>query len=233
MATETKQTTDLAPKPQLHIGEQGIKLSTLDELHRWANMVAGTPFAPKGMGAREIMVAVTYGAELGLTPHQSIQSVAVINGRPTLYGDAPLALMKGSGMLEDIEEYFEGEGDKLAAVCIIKRKDQKTPHTHRFSVQDAKDAGLWGKAGPWKQYPKRMLQMRARGFCGRDAFPDTLKGIVFEDEARDTEARIEHIRKPGQSASESLAESFVEIPDAQPTTLEQPSDMLINTGEAK
>lgn len=229
MATETKE---LAHKPQLNVGNSGIELRNIDEIVRWSNMVAGTPFAPKGMDARQIIVAVTYGLELGLTPHQAIQSIAVINGRPTLYGDAPLALIKGSGQLEDIDEKIEGEGDKMVAVCIIKRKDQKTPHTYRFSVQDAKDAGLWGKAGPWKQYPKRMLQMRARGFCARDAFPDILKGIIFEDEARDTSATVTQVRKPGQSASDAMAESLIDIPEPEVSNQsDQPSEMLIETGE--
>ena len=54
-----------------------------------------------------------------------------------------------------------------------------------FSEQDAKVAGLWGKSGPWKQYPKRMLQMRARGFNLRDNFADILGGLITAEEARD------------------------------------------------
>src|SRR6185295_12780043 len=50
---------------------------------------------------------------------------------------------------------------------------------------DAKTANLWGKAGPWTQYPKRMLQMRARGFGCRDCFPDLLRGIIIKEEAED------------------------------------------------
>jgi hypothetical protein len=55
----------------------------------------------------------------------------------------------------------------------------------QFSVADAKRAGLWGKSGPWTQYPRRMLQLRARGFALRDAFPDVLKGLVTAEEAQD------------------------------------------------
>lgn len=228
MATETQEIVVKAP---LDIGETGgIQLRTIDQVVRWSNMVAGTPFAPKGMDARQIVVAVTYGLELGLTPHQSLQSVAVINGRPTLYGDAPLGLVKGAGLLEDIIESFDGSGDNLTAVCSIYRKGQKTPHVCRFGVADAKAAGLWGKSGPWSQYPRRMLQMRARGFALRDAFPDVLKGLVTEEEARDTTATIEHVRKPGQSASDSLAESFAPEPIPESTA---PATQLFDESEAK
>jgi hypothetical protein len=57
--------------------------------------------------------------------------------------------------------------------------------TRSFSVADAKKASLWGKAGPWSNYPKRMLQMRARSWALRDAFPDVLRGIGIKEEQHD------------------------------------------------
>jgi hypothetical protein len=86
---------------------------------------------------------------------------------------------------EDVEEYFEGEGTpNPIAVCVAKRKGRK-PVVAKFSVEDAKRAGLWAKQGPWSAYPKRMMQMRARGFALRDAFPDVLKGLITAEEAQD------------------------------------------------
>jgi hypothetical protein len=55
-------------------------------------------------------------------------------------------------------------------------------------MDDAKAAGLLGKQGPWSQYPKRMRQMRARGFALRDVFPDVLKGMPVAEEVMDTPA---------------------------------------------
>ena len=83
------------------------------------------------------------------------------------------------------------------AVCVAKRKGRK-PVTARFSVEDAKRAGLWGKQGPWSAYPKRMMQMRARGFALRDAFPDVLKGMITVEEAQDypEEAKPRQVAKP-------------------------------------
>ena len=76
----------------------------------------------------------------------------------------------------------------MKAICILKRKhiDGSIEMIDReFSVLMAKRAGLWGKQGPWTQYPERMLQMRARGNCLRDAFPDVIKGIITKEEADD------------------------------------------------
>jgi len=70
------------------------------------------------------------------------------------------------------------------AVSTVKRKGME-PVSVTFTVGDAIRAGLWKKAGPWTQYPKRMLQMRARSFALRDAFPDVLRGLVATEELMD------------------------------------------------
>jgi hypothetical protein len=57
-----------------------------------------------------------------------------------------------------------------------------------FSVADAKRANLWGKKGPWTQYPARMLKWRARGFNLADNFGEVLKGLKTIDELMDTPA---------------------------------------------
>ena len=57
--------------------------------------------------------------------------------------------------------------------------------TRSFSKQDAINAGLWGGSDPWKKYPRRMLQMRARGWCLRDAVPHLLAGVYAEGELID------------------------------------------------
>ncbi|MFT8851557.1 recombinase RecT [Acetobacter orientalis] len=163
-----------------------IQISSFNELMRFAEIAAGSGMVPKDyMGKPSaILIAVQMGSELGLAPMQSMQNIAVINGRPSVWGDALLGLVKASPVCDDVVETLEGEGDKTTAICVAKRKG-KAPVEARFSVQDAKDAGLWSKPGPWKQYPKRMLQMRARGFALRDAFPDVLRGLITAEEAGD------------------------------------------------
>jgi hypothetical protein len=110
-----------------------------------------------------------------------MQNIAVINGRPSLWGDALLALCKASPVCEYILEECDGQ----VAVCTAKRRGDPAPVVREFSMEDAKRAGLAGKQGPWTQYPKRMLQMRARGYCLRDAFPDVLKGMAVAEEEQD------------------------------------------------
>lgn len=168
----------------------GFAPTTLTEAIEFSKMLSSSTMVPKQYQNKpeDILVACQWGYELGLQPMQALQNIAVINGRPSVYGDAAMALVQASPMCEDISESIEGDGTpNPVAVCTAKRKG-RAPVVARFSVEDAKRAGLWGKQGPWTQYPKRMLQMRARGFALRDAFPDVLKGLITQEEARDIPA---------------------------------------------
>jgi hypothetical protein len=154
---------------------------------KFGEMVANSDFAPKDFRGKpaSCVLAIQAGAEIGLSPMQALQSIAVVNGRPSIFGDAALAVVKASPVCEYVTESVEGDGDQMVATCTAKRRGYPTPTVVRFSVADAKKASLWGKSGPWTQYPKRMLQMRARGFALRDAFPDALRGMVTAEEAHD------------------------------------------------
>ena len=165
----------------------GLALATFDDAFRFAKMVSQSEFAPKDFRgkAESCLLAIQHGSEVGLSPMQSLQSIAVINGRPTIWGDAALALVQSSPVCEYVREYVEGDGDNLAAVCEAKRRGYPAPTTVRFSVADAKKAGLWAKSGPWTQYPQRMLTLRARGFALRNAFADALRGLITAEEAQD------------------------------------------------
>ena len=163
-----------------------IQITSFDQLQRFAQIASKSGMVPTQYINKPdaVFIAVQMGSELGLAPLQSLQNIAVINGRPSIWGDALLGLVKASAVCDDVIESIEGNGDNMVAICVAKRKG-KSPVTSRFSIQDAKSAGLWGKAGPWKQYPSRMLQMRARGFALRDAFPDVLRGLITAEEAQD------------------------------------------------
>lgn len=165
----------------------GFSPATLGEAMEFSKMLADSNMVPKAYQNKpgDIMVCVQWGMELGLAPLQAMQNIAVINGKPSVWGDALIAMVQASPVCEDIEEWIEGEGTpNPVAICIAKRKGRK-PVTAKFSVDDARRAGLWGKQGPWTQYPQRMLKMRARGFALRDAFPDVLKGMITAEEAQD------------------------------------------------
>lgn len=164
--------------------------TTFEGVWQMARVISVSPFCPKDMGTMEACAsAIMLGLDIGLNPIQAVQSIAVINGRPSIWGDAALALCLGNTALcEDIHEEFHGDPNKedtWYATCTAKRKGRAHPVVGTFSYADAKRALLWDKAGPWKNYPKRMLQLRARAFALRDAFPDIMKGLAMREEMDD------------------------------------------------
>lgn len=171
------------------LNNKGIVIKTYDDLVKFSEMVFKNEFAPKAFKTPQaVMIAMTAGMELGLSPLASLQNIAVINNMPTIYGDGAKALVLASGTVDYIREFYEGEPyqDSFTAVCVSKRKGQQES-IEKFSVADAKLAGLWGKEGTWKKYPKRMLKFRARGFSLRDTWTDIMKGFPTAEEAQDYE----------------------------------------------
>ncbi|MCZ0962865.1 hypothetical protein [Paracoccus benzoatiresistens] len=193
MNTMTHQSSALAMAPEGQaIAPQNrpsmgiLNPTNLAEAMEMAKLLADSSIVPKDFVGKpgNVLVAVQWGAELGLAPLQAMQSIAVINGRPSIWGDAMLALVQGSGVLESIDEVIREDGQ--IATCTIRRRGQANPVVRQFTMDEAKKAGLVGKAGPWQQYPRRMLQLRARGFALRDAFADVLRGVAIAEEVRDT-----------------------------------------------
>lgn len=159
-----------------------LRPRNLQEAMEFAELIAQSDMVPKDYRGRpaNVLLAVQWGEEIGLPPLQSLQNIAVINGRPSIYGDAMLALVKNSGLMEQFVESRDGD----TATCELKRVGEPSV-TRSFSIPNAKTAGLWGKQGPWTQYPDRMLQMRARSWALRDVFPDVLRGLYIAEEAQD------------------------------------------------
>jgi hypothetical protein len=169
---------------------QAIVPQTMEEAYRLGKAVCLAGMAPKGMDTPEkCMIAIMQGMEVGLSPMQSLQRIAVVNGRPTIWGDGAMALVRASGSCEFVRESVRGEGDARTAGCVVKRRGEPEEVTRTFSVADAKKAGLWAKQGPWSQYPDRMLQMRARAFALRDVFADVLGGMYLREEMDETPER--------------------------------------------
>ena len=191
MAMSDDKSTPESALPALSMGARGVELRTFDDLQRFGGMVLKSPFCPKGFDLAGVCVAMQMGMELGLTPTQALQGIAVVNGRPSIYGDLGTALVRGSGLLENVHERYEGDpqSDAYTAVCELWRAGEKHSIVGTFSVADAKAAKLWGKGGPWSDYPRRMLMWRARTYAYRDGFADVLRGLTFREEAEDVMPR--------------------------------------------
>jgi len=183
----TEVTTKETFKPPLVTGGRikAIVPENIEQAYRLANAIAAANMAPKAYNrdANSIMVGILHGMEVGLPPMAALQSIAVINGMPAIWGDGALGLVRASGLLEEFKETTEGEGDQAKATCWVKRKGEEGLE-RSFSVADAEKAALLNK-DIWKKYRQRMLQMRARSWALRDGFADVLRGLHIAEEAQD------------------------------------------------
>ena len=166
------------PRQQFDLSPQ-----TFDQALTFSQYLADSDMVPKDYKGKpgNCLIAMQWGAEVGLKPLQALQNLAVINGRPALWGDSVIAIVRASPLCEYVIETDDGH----TATCKVKRRGEPE-QVRTFSVDDARSAGLAGKQGPWTQFPKRMRQMRARAFALRDVFPDVLRGLPVAEEVMDT-----------------------------------------------
>ena len=200
-------------------GQFDLVPRNLTEAMEFAKLIAKTSLVPKSyrdddgkVNPGDILVAVQYGMEVGLKPLQAIQNIAVINGNPTIWGDAALGLIQASGLLESHKERNAEDSLKAGAGrCCVKRKGDPETADVTFSMDMAKQANLLSKP-PWRAYPGRMLQMRARSWALREKFADVLKGLQFREEINDIplkEAAHQIVEPQRKSSTEKLVDEFI------------------------
>lgn len=291
----TEEQKPYTPPAALQMGGavMAIVPQTFEELQRVANFVIGGGLAPSSVvktprtndtpeqiaairagNIAAVSTILMAGAELGMPPMAALRMMTVINGRPALFADGNISIVRKSkgadgkpvashlrtGYVEECDykcpfcdaPAFERPGrawthlltqhptehetiragaiggdpmpedvfdiipsDRSYAFFEAKRSDTGETIIERFSIADAKQAGLWDDAeivtrevwaydaqagarkptvkpvpndSPWHCYPKRMMMWRAAGYGCRWLFADVLGGMTDEFEARSTMA---------------------------------------------
>jgi hypothetical protein len=201
----------------LRVDPQFIKFELAKRI---SHSLANSSLVPDAYRGRpnDVFVAVNMGSELGMEPFQAIQSIAVIEGKPCLYGDGLIGVVRASPKCQWIEEVLSEDG--LTATCKTQRKGDPNPISASYSMTDAMQAGIDTKFN-WKKHPKRMLQMRARAYCLRDAYPDLLKGLGVVEERQDhedTPPPVTQYELPKATGGEPLeSRPVIDGPEAQQT----------------
>jgi hypothetical protein len=197
----------------LDAGSNGLVVRNFPDMWALAQCIHRAGMAPKSLAKPEqVLVAIQMGAELGIPPMQSLANIAVVNGRPTIWGDLLVALVRRRPECEYINELWEGTGENRKCVCRAKRRGQ--PEIVReFGYQQAKVAGLL-QSGTYQKYPDRMFQCRARAWAIRDLFADLLAGVVSTEEAQD------------EQFADAPTPSLTSGDDAPLASLDQAADLL-------
>lgn len=230
MSSETKPTTTAlsVSTPAWTAGIYG----QLDAARPVAELLAKSELVPKGFQGKpmDILIAGAMGHRLGLDLFSALAGIAVVNGRPTLWGDAQLAVCQSRPDWGGMKIDETGAGESFAVVVTITRKGHSEPYIGKFSMADAKRAGLAGKQGPWTQYPTRMCLLRARAFALRSAFADALAGFHAREEMDDevdvtSTATVRAEPKPAKRRAIEATGSTVETtPTTDPAPPTQPAE---------
>jgi hypothetical protein len=188
MTTDNEQPRRLPPSIRAGGGVLAIIPQDIEQVWRLAGIAWQGGMAPKSLVDKKTpeeaqaacAIAIMAGAELGLTPMMALRSYAVVNGRPSLWGDGIKAVVRQSGKCE----FIKTGSDQTKGWCEAKRKDTGETKRVEFTIEQAKAANLTTKDGPWKQgYADVMMERRATNRCLNDLFADVLGGIASAEEA--------------------------------------------------
>ncbi len=131
-----------------------------------------------GVGNPEQAMAIMVkGHELGLGLAASFEFIQVVQGKPTLSPRGALALVLNSGKLAGMK--IEDGAD----FCNVwMKRNNGFEYAVRWTVDDAKRAGLVKPGSAWETYTANLLRWRAVGFCIDVVFPDVIGGLKRADE---------------------------------------------------
>ena len=152
----------------------------IDEGYEMAKLLVASGLLPRGIQRPEAAFAIiAAGRELGLTAMQSLRSIHIIEGKPSLSADLVAALCKSR---PDVCLYFRlVESTDRVARYETHRRGEPEPTPMSFTIEQAQRAGVAGKDN-WKKYPEAMLRARCITALARAVYPDLAMGVYDPDE---------------------------------------------------
>lgn len=174
----------VAPQgPALAKAEQAFEPRSINEAMQLAGLLVASRLLPRSVATPEAAFAIiATGRELGLTAMQSLRTIHVIEGKPTLSADLIAALVKSR---RDVCQFFMlVESTDRAARYKTQRVGEPEPTTMSFTIEDANRAGVSGKDN-WRKYPAAMLRARCITALARAVYPDLAMGVYDPDEIGD------------------------------------------------
>ena len=118
------------------------------------------------------------GYEIGIGFTASFELIQVVMGKPALSPRGALALLHNAPEISKITitRLVDGSGKFSGYECYMKRTNG-FDFTARWTMEDARRAGLVKPDSGWTNYPENMCMWRAVGFCADVTAPDILAGM--------------------------------------------------------
>lgn len=206
------------------LNERGLPVpEDINGAYRVAELWLKGEALPKWIkNATQALAAAQYCRSYGLEPLAGIQHLCTINGKLIFWGEGPLAIVRRSGKLEYINEFFiDAEYNKIcvsnknldkpifAAICQIKRVGAIEKEFH-FTTEDAK-RGIRGIEAVWKAYQPIMMKRKCRALALKDEFGDYLIGASIAEYDFETAPDVD--TNETKSLADKLNEKRKELTD--------------------
>lgn len=175
---------------------QIINEDQMKMLDVYAASVLKSGIVPTGINSVEkVKIIMLTGHELGMKPMESLTNLFVVNGRGSMMAQNMLSLIR-----KNCQGAVIKQNQVTPQICEIEAsRDGKNFEKFSFSIEDAKRAGLLGKA-IWQQYPQDMLWARAVSRMARRLFSDILAGATHTPEELGAEVNESGTPKSSYSA---------------------------------
>lgn len=166
IAVQQQEAFSLAPK-------------NLEQALQYAKLLAESTVVPVAFQKKpaDILIAVQLGMELGFSPVQALQSIAVINGRPCVWGQGVAARIISSPLCEYLKLPTTDEIRSTHKAIVVAKRKGHPEVVGTFDDADAKQAGLGSKDTYAKWWPDMYL-WRAFHRATKITFADVMKGLL-------------------------------------------------------
>jgi hypothetical protein len=187
--------------------------TSLDLQMRWAKAAAGSGILPKAYrdgNAASILVAISLGASMGLTPAESLYRIDVIQGTPTAKAELIMQNVRRAGHRIRVTKDATAMS---ATATIVRADDPDFEWSETRDMEWARHMGLATKEN-YKSQPLTMLAWRAVTAVARLACPEALYGVVYDtDELREARPVVDDPEPAAMSSVERVRQALRPVED--------------------
>lgn len=196
--SENLQSKEILTKPlEVVIKPDGaLDFVNQTELVASARLIMRMKLAPEHLmkdGIEALMSAMMFCKQFNL-PIKAMNEMAYIKGKLTCYGSLVTTLAERHHEYGEFEEFFLDETCEVicaknknlkspvwAAVYRAKRKNSGVWNEYKFTMDDAKSAGLLSNP-TWQKYPADMLMHKSRSRALKANYASALNGADYHED---------------------------------------------------
>lgn len=138
----------------------------------------------------DVFAVLVMGAEIGIKPMQALNSINVIQGRPTISPQLMMAMVRGR-LPSSIIDIKQNQDTKSVTVKAARSKEELDAGLYYEAVWDMDRATRMGLAlkDNYQKQAKTMLTWRAVAEACRMQFPDVIMGLYVPEEFQDLDGQ--------------------------------------------